>query len=165
MRKKMIVIEFTKVKLPYGWLGNMFGSDINYDGKIWKTSEALFQALRFEDEEIREMIRNEQSPMSAKMKSKRFKHKMVVVPMSEEDVKNMKMVVKLKFDQNSDLRSELKKTGDHILIENIGERKGGRHLFWGMKKVNGEWIGNNVTGKILMEVRNEYLKADKIKSS
>ena len=70
MKKKIVVIEFTKVDLPYGWLGNMYASPISYEGKIWLTSEALFQALRFEDEEIRELIRLEKSPMGAKMKAK-----------------------------------------------------------------------------------------------
>ena len=153
MKKNNVVIEFTKVDLPYGWLGNMYGSPIHYNGKIWKTSEALFQALRFEDEGIRELIRNEKSPMGAKMKAKTNKDKMVVVPMSEGDVENMRMVVRLKFDQNPVLKSKLKISGDHVIIENIGSRNGERHLFWGMKKVDGEWIGSNVMGKILMEVR------------
>ena len=104
MEKKIVIIEFTKVDLPYGWLGNMYASPINYNGIIWKTSEALFQALRFEDEEIRELIRCEKSPMGAKMKAKGSKNKMVVEPMSEKDIENMKMVVRLKFDQNDVLK-------------------------------------------------------------
>jgi predicted NAD-dependent protein-ADP-ribosyltransferase YbiA (DUF1768 family) len=64
-------ISFTKTDLPYGWLGNMFAAPITYNGQIWRTSEALFQALRFEDETIREVIRNDKSPMGAKMLSKR----------------------------------------------------------------------------------------------
>jgi ribA/ribD-fused uncharacterized protein len=158
MKKKVVVIEFTKVDLPYGWLGNMFAAPIKYEGKIWKTSEALFQALRFDDDIIRELIRNEKSPMGAKMRAKSNKDHMVVVPMSDEDVDNMKMVVRMKFDQYPVLKSKLKISGDHILVENIGNRNGERHLFWGMKKVNGEWIGNNVMGKILMELREEYKK-------
>ncbi len=160
MKSKVVVIEFTKVDLPYGWLGNMFAAPITYEGKIWRTSEALFQALRYESEEIREVIRKEGSPMGAKMKAKKFKNEMVVVPMSEEDVNNMKMVVKLKFDQHIILKSKLKITGKHIIVENIGIRKGERHLFWGMKKVNGLWEGNNQMGKILMELREEYLKEE-----
>lgn len=153
--KKVVVIEFTKVNLPYGWLGNMYGSPIVYKGKIWKTSEALFQALRFEDEEIKEEIRNELSPMGAKMKAKKHKMKMVIMPMSDEDVELMRRVVRLKFEQNLELKEKLIKTGEHILVENIGNRKGVRHLFWGMKKENGAWLGKNMMGKILMELRGE----------
>ena len=155
MIKKSVVIEFTKVNLPWGWLGNMYASLIEYDGKKWLTSEALFQALRFDDEEIRELIRNEKSPMGAKMKAKGNKNRMVIEPMSEKDVENMKMVVRLKFEQNLVLRSRLKVSGEHVIVENIGNRNGERHLFWGMKKINDEWVGNNRMGKILMEIRKE----------
>ncbi len=155
MIKKIVVIEFTKVDLPYGWLGNMYASPIQFEGKEWLTTEALFQALRYDSEEIREAIRKEKSPMGAKMKAKSFKSQMRVVPMGEEDVDNMKKVVRMKFKQHTILKSKLIITGEHILVENIGNRNGERHLFWGMKKVNGEWIGNNMMGKILMEIRDE----------
>jgi ribA/ribD-fused uncharacterized protein len=154
----MAVIEFTKVELPYGWLGNMYASPIRYEEKVWRTSEAIFQALRFQDEEIREIIRNEKSPMGAKMKAKPFKHQMTVQPMSEEDVENMRRVVRLKFDQNPELKTKLLRTGDHTIVENIGNRNGERHLFWGMKKVNGIWTGKNMMGRILMDLRSIYLE-------
>jgi predicted NAD-dependent protein-ADP-ribosyltransferase YbiA (DUF1768 family) len=99
--------------------------------------------------------------MGAKMKAKKFKDQMVVVPMSEEDVQNMKMVIRLKFDQYPVLKSKLKISGLHTIVENIGNRKGERHLFWGMKKADGIWEGNNQMGKLLMELREEYLKEGK----
>jgi predicted NAD-dependent protein-ADP-ribosyltransferase YbiA (DUF1768 family) len=46
------VIGFTKVDLPYGWMGNMAAYPLKYENKVWLTSEALFQALRFDDIEI-----------------------------------------------------------------------------------------------------------------
>ena len=160
MEKKVVIIEFSKVDLPYGWMGNMYGSPIHYDGKIWKTSEALFQSLRFQDEAIRELIRGEKSPMGAKMKAKGNKKDMIIDPMSEKDIENMKMVVKMKFDQNTVLKSKLKISGEHVIVENIGKRNGERHFFWGMKKINGEWVGNNMMGKILMELRRELIESD-----
>jgi len=147
------IITFTKVQLPYGWLGNMAPYPIKYLGKEWKTNEALFQALRFEAEEIREIIRAQPSPMGAKMKSKAHKSEMTILPMSEQDVENMRQVVRLKFEQHAKLLKCLKATGTSELVEDIGNRNGERHLFWGKKKVNGAWVGNNKTGKILMEIR------------
>jgi predicted NAD-dependent protein-ADP-ribosyltransferase YbiA (DUF1768 family) len=70
----------------------------------------------------------------------------------------MKLVVRLKFDQNPVLKTKLKVSGEHVIVENIGERNGARHLFWGMKKINGEWVGENKMGQILMELREEYKK-------
>ena len=155
------MIRFTKVSLPYGWLGNMAPYSIVFNGKTWRTSEALFQALRFEDESIREIIRSEKSPMGAKMKAKKLRNKMVVIPMSEQDVENMKKCVRLKFDQNLKLRIELKRTGDALIFEDIGKRTGERHQFWGAKKLNeNEGCGINKMGQILMELRNTYLIQD-----
>jgi len=156
----MAVISFTKVDLPYGWLGNMTPASVTYMGKEFKTSEALFQALRFEDENIRECIRTEPSPMGAKMKAKKHKESFVVEPMSEKDIENMRFCLRLKF-LNPVLREKLLRTGCHDIYEDIGSRRGVRHEFWGAyKKMNNdgkiEWVGKNTMGKLLMEIRNEF---------
>lgn len=131
---------------------------IQYNRQIWKTSEALFQALRFEDLHIREAIRLQRSPMGAKMLAKKHKSMMVVEPTSEQDLSIMRLVVKLKFDQHPLLKMQLIQTGGNLLIEDVSARKSGkRNLFWGMKNENGEWIGENNLGKILMDLRKEYI--------
>lgn len=158
MKKKSEVVSFTKVALEYGWLGNMFRSPISEGGEIWLTSEALFQSKRFDDPMIKELIRNEKSPMRAKMKAKKNQDQMIIVPRSEEDVELMRKVVKMKFDQNPVLKSKLKELEGRVIVENIGNRKGDRHLFWGAKLVNEEWIGENWMGTILMDLRDEYLE-------
>lgn len=156
----MAYISFTKTKLPYGWLGNMFAAPINYNGQIWRTSEALFQALRVEDITIREIIRNDKSPMGAKMMSKReeYRAKRVVEPMSMEDIENMRLCLRIKFDQHPDLREKLLKTGDHIIFEDVRGRKGARHKFWGAVLTNEGLDGQNMLGKLLMELRDELKK-------
>jgi len=156
----MAYISFTKTELPYGWLGNMFAAPITYQCQIWLTSEALFQALRFEDVTIREMIRNNKSPMGAKMvaKPKEVKMKRVVEPMSEEDIDNMRLCLRLKFDQHSELREKLLKTGDHIIFEDVSARHGARHKFWGAVLTDNGLDGQNMLGKLLMELREELRK-------
>jgi predicted NAD-dependent protein-ADP-ribosyltransferase YbiA (DUF1768 family) len=62
-------IAFTKVTLPYDWLGNMAPYPITFAGKVWKTSEALFQALRFDDASIQELLRSQTSPMGCTFKA------------------------------------------------------------------------------------------------
>ena len=91
------IIAFTKVALPFGWLGNMAPYPVTYGGKAWRTTEALFQALRFEDESIRESIRQEKSPMAVKFIAKRHQSKMVVEPRSPADLDNMRLVLRLKL--------------------------------------------------------------------
>ena len=156
----MAYISFTKTNLPYGWLGNMFAAPITYQGQIWRTSEALFQALRFEDIGIRELIRTKKSPLVAKnvCKGKEFLAKRVVEPMSTEDIHNMRLCLQLKFDQHPDLREKLLKTGDHIIFEDVSARNRARHKFWGAVKINNQLDGQNMLGKLLMELRAELRK-------
>ena len=148
------MIKFTKVSLPYGWLGNMAPFPVMYKGKKWLTIEALFQALRFEDEKIIEEIRLEKSPMGSKMKAKKNKLLYVIEPMSEKDLENMRMCVRLKLEQHPKLVGQLLATNDQLICEDIGKRNGERHKFWGAKEINGVWVGENMMGKIWMELRN-----------
>jgi ribA/ribD-fused uncharacterized protein len=146
-------ISFTKVALPHGWLGNMSPYPITYKGKDWRTTEALFQALRFEDEEIIEAIRLEKSPMGAKMKAKKHKLSMVTEPQSGEDIDNMVMCIDLKLEQHPDLRKQLLETRGLVIVEDVTSRPRGSGLFWGAQKLETGWSGRNILGKVWMDAR------------
>jgi len=151
-----MTIAFTKVKEPYGWLGNMSPYPVTYEGKEYRTSEALFQALRFKDSEIMEVIRQEKSPMSAKMVAKKYRDKMFLVPMSGADVEVMRIVLKLKVEQHPELKEELLATGgDEEIIEDCTKRDRGSSRFWGAVLVDGEWQGENMLGRLWMWLRDE----------
>ena len=157
----MSYISFTKVDLPYGWLGNMSPYPVNYDGKTWRTTEALFQALRFNDDSIKEAIRNEKSPMGAKLKAKSLMKsnpsKVCVTPLSEKDLDNMKMCLLLKLDQHPQLLKELLKTGEDKIYEDVTSRgRRGSNLFWGSLMENGSWVGENNLGKMWGEIRESH---------
>lgn len=86
-------IGFRKVSEPYGWLGNMSPHPIVWMGETWRTSEAVFQAGRFVDEDVRDAIRAEKSPMSAKMVAKKFVAEgrvQAIEPRSENDLHGWK---------------------------------------------------------------------------
>jgi ribA/ribD-fused uncharacterized protein len=150
------LITFSSVNLPWGFLGNMSPYPITYKEQAWLTSEALFQSLRFESIDLKEIIRTQKSPMAAKMMAKKYKNQMTVLPMSNEDLENMRFVLKLKFDSHTEIKNRLINSAKYLIIEDIGNRNGERHLFWGMKKKNGNWVGENKMGKLLMELRKKY---------
>ena len=87
------VIKFTKVDLPFGWLSNMSPHSILYKGDEYATAEALFQCLRFDDEQIQTQIWEQASPMAAKMKARKHAAQMVIEPRSEQGVENMGLVL------------------------------------------------------------------------
>jgi predicted NAD-dependent protein-ADP-ribosyltransferase YbiA (DUF1768 family) len=159
-------IAFTKVNLPYGWLGNMSAYPVVHNGKEWRTTEALFQALRFNDEEIRESIRLEKSPMGCKMKTKSIiktltaqnqLFKRVVEPLSPEDVRNMEFCLRLKLEKHPRLLTELIKTNNIPIYEDVTSRgKRGSNVFWGaIKTSDGNWEGQNILGNLWMKLRTE----------
>lgn len=150
----MIVIR--KVREIHGCWGNMSPYPVEYEGKTYRTTEALFQCLRFDDEEVIEAIRENKSPMGAKFVSKRYRAKMVVEPVSKQDLDNMRMCLRLKVEQHSELVEELIKTGDQEIVEDCTKRQRGSGMLWGAaKQADGTWQGHNWLGKLWMELRNE----------
>lgn len=147
----MIIIG--KVKDEGGCWGNMAPFPIEFNGEVWLTSEALFQAMRFDDEKIKQEIRNEKSPMGAKMKAKKYQASMVVEPTSEKDIDNMRLCLKLKIEQHPELKQKLIDSGDTFIVEDCTRRQRGSGLFWGAALVDGEWKGQNQLGKLWMELR------------
>jgi predicted NAD-dependent protein-ADP-ribosyltransferase YbiA (DUF1768 family) len=156
------VISFTKVNERWGWLGNMSPHPITIGEKRWPTAEALFQAMRFpEDSAVRELIRAQTSPMSAKMIAKKYRADRIVEPQSEQDVSQMTDILRLKLDQNrndSEIARELRLLHqlDHpLIIEDCSKRARGSGLFWGAAFVDpgaGLWRGKNVLGQLWMEI-------------
>ena len=147
----MIIIG--KIKHEGRCGGNMATFPIEFNGVVWLTSEALFQAMRFDDEKIKQEIRNEKSPMGAKMKAKKYQASMVVEPTSEKDIDNMRLCLKLKIEQHPELKQKLIDSGDTFIVEDCTRRQRGSGLFWGAALVDGEWKGQNQLGKLWMELR------------
>ena len=125
-----------------------------------KSKNYLFQALRFgESHDIHEEILAEKNPMKAKWKAKARKEEMIVEPLSEEDLDNMRLVLKLKLDRHKDVQKKLRDTRQSQIVEDCSNRPGGSGLFWGAKLESGsvltagEWTGKNWLGRIWMELR------------
>ena len=158
---KRKVIGFKGVNEEYGFLGNFGKRKLMYEGKEYKSFEGLFICMRFDDEEIKEYLREiDNGGMQGKMKSKRYRDKMVVERCSEKDVENMREVVRLKVDSYNWIREELlrlKRNYDEVFIyEDVSNRKKGNNLFWGgYFDENGELVGENVLGKIWMKIMDE----------
>lgn len=151
------IISFTGVDLPFGWLGNMYASPIEYDGITWRTPEALFQSLRFSDPSLVKFCLEAKSPFGLKLSLKKLQDRMVIIPKSDQDIQNMRMVLRLKFSQYPELQEQLIATGSAILIEDVTARKSGNSMFWGACRDGSNWIGENMLGTLLMELRNELL--------
>lgn len=144
-------VVFLKTHDAFGGLSNMAGGyQLRVNGLRILTSEALYQACRFPHRpEIQRLIIAQSSPMTAKMKSKPYRHD------SRPDwdhvrVKVMRWCLRVKLAQNWEKFSKLLlQTGDRPIVE-----QSRKDDFWGAKPVDEHTlVGMNVLGRLLMELR------------
>ena len=146
-------VSFRQTKERYGGLSNMApGFPIVVNGIRIPTSEALYQACRFPNRpDVQRQIVRQRSPMTAKMKAKRFindtRHDWDSVR-----VNVMRWCLRVKLAQNwTTFGRLLLSTGDAPIVED--SRK---DAFWGAKRTDdGELVGTNALGRLLMELREE----------
>ena len=151
-------VVFLKTNESFGGLSNMApGFPLLVNRCQIRTTEALYQACRFPAKpEIQEMIIQEKSPMTAKMKSKPFR-KDTRADWIDVRVEIMKWCLRVKLAQNWEkFGNLLLSTGDHPIVE----KKVRRQDFWGAKEMpDGSLVGQNVLGRLLMDLR-ERLKGE-----
>lgn len=86
-----------------------------------------------------------------------------VIPRTQEDLDNMRLVIHLKCTQHENLQRLLLLTDDSILVEDVTTRSNNdSNNFWGMRLENNNWLGDNWLGKIWMEERT-FWKQEKLK--
>ncbi len=151
---KKEIIFFRTTAGEFGPLSNMAPDfPIFIQGIRIATAEALYQACRFpNDPDVQRLIIDQMSPMTAKMKSKKYRDR-TRGDWDEVRVNIMRWCLRKKLQDN------WQKFG-HVL-----ERSGGRPIveestkdsFWGAKPTeNGLLVGMNVLGRLLMELRDQF---------
>lgn len=149
-----MTISFTKVSLPYGWLGNMSPHPVVHEGIEYPTSEHLFQLLRYDPSHVVwTEIPKIKSPMGAKMAMKKYHGENIVEPLSEKDFENMSYCLALKLERNPELVDLLKESGEERLVEDVTKRQHGNNMVWGCALIDDEWVGVNVLGDLWEEIR------------
>ena len=150
------VVSFRKTKEEWGGLSNMAaGYRIVVNQTEWRTSEALYQALRFPDfPEIQEAIRMEKSPMAAKMKSKQHRSDKSRSDWDEVRVDLMYWCLRVKLACNFELFGGLlsRSYPAEIVEESANDR------FWGAVVVNDDYLqGRNLLGVLLNKLRGDWV--------
>lgn len=148
-------VSFRKTDEEFGGLSNMAGGyPIVVNGIFIRTSEALYQALRYTDyPDIQKEIIEQKSPMTAKMVSKKYRNEKTRSDWDAKRVAIMKWCLRVKLIQNRDSFGELLlKSGDKPIVE-----ESRKDQFWGAKRFDDErFEGTNALGRLLMELREVY---------
>jgi ribA/ribD-fused uncharacterized protein len=153
-------VVFRATKEKWGGLSNMAGGyPLLVNGHLFRTSEALYQALRYADDKsedgelIQELIQREKSPMAAKMVSKKY----YALTRDDWDITRVKIMdwcLRAKLHAHWDKFSTLLiATGDLPIVEESHKDR-----FWGAVAIPGsedQLAGENVLGSLLARLRNQ----------
>ena len=139
----------------HGWMGNMSAHPVIHQNQTFRTTEALFQWLRFDGHpEIQKRLVAEKSPMAVKMVAKKHR-RLLEKPDSGIDLKMMRLCLKLKIKQHAELKEKLLATGDKLIVEDCSARPRGDAFYWGMALIERQWVGENHLGKLWMKLREQ----------
>ncbi|TRM64439.1 DUF1768-domain-containing protein, partial [Schizophyllum amplum] len=143
-------ILFHDKRKPHYGFTNLSKHNVFYDGKLYPTSEHLFQALKFlkVKPDLAEHIRMcSDKPRRAIEEAHRLR-KSRRSDWKDVRIRMMYRAIRHKFKQHHTLRQELLDTGNAKLVEASPTDD-----FWGIGK---DGKGRNELGKALMRLRDEF---------
>lgn len=144
---------FYRTRDRFGELSNMAGGmPISYGGRVYPSSEALYQALRYPDRfDIHDAIIRAPSAFASKITAYEYKDE-TRPDWGTVKVPTMEMVLRLKLEQHYvKMQSVLDQTLDMPIVE-----RSSKDNFWGaIPNNNGILHGENVLGILWTIVRDE----------
>lgn len=151
-------IVFAKTNEPFGSLSNMAsGYPLFINDNIIPSSEALYQAMRYSlFPHIQHEIISQHSPMTAKMISKKY-HTYTRQDWEDIKIKVMRWALQVKLSQHwTKFSALLDATGNKPIVEYSTKDK-----VWGATKISDTQLsGVNALGRLLMELRENYVRAN-----
>jgi ribA/ribD-fused uncharacterized protein len=147
MKEEKDIINFWRTNDLYGEFFNFWHSPISILGIEYKTVEHFYQSQKFLDFDTFESIIECNTPHQAAIR-RRDKSLPLRKDWEEVKIKIMQIGLKAKFDQHPALKDLLISTENKILIEDSPV-----DYFWGIGK---DKTGQNMLGKLLMELRDAY---------
>lgn len=132
----------------YYMFSNFAAFTVEYNGRLWMTGEHAYQAAKFEDKEIVELIYNAPSPHSAKEISQKYKSR-VDPNWDSKKILVMENIIRAKALAHPYVREKLLETGNREIVEDSPVDS-----FWGRGPNS---TGRNELGKIWMKIRSELI--------
>ena len=143
-------VAIRKVKDPWGIFGNFFPIPIIINNVSFKTSEQLFQLMKFKDEEPVKAVYNANNP---KMTTKHWEKTHRREDWGKMIVDAMKFCLTQKYEQSEDFRQELERSKGKYIVEDETSFPKKTPDTWGVKQQGDDFVGPNLLGRLLMELR------------
>lgn len=148
---------FCSTHEEWGIFSNMAVSPIVVGGIEFKSSEHLFQMMKFNDPEVVKLVwngitANNKKSGNIKMTAKSYEPARRRKDWGQMIVDAMKFCMVQKYEQCAEFRNELERSrGLYIVEKQANPNK--KADAWSAKLCGNEWVGPNLTGRLLMELR------------
>ena len=139
-----------KVADEWGILGNFARTPLNVNGVLFKNSEQLFQLMKFRVKEPVEAVYQAANP---KYTAKHWEKTHRREDWGRIIVDVMKWCLTLKYEQSEMFRKTLLQTKGRFIVEDQTSFPKKTADTWGTKLVGTEYVGPNLLGRLLMELR------------
>lgn len=148
---------FCSTHEEWGIFSNMAASPIVVSGIEFKSSEHLFQMMKFNDSEVVKLVwngitANNKKSGNIKMTAKSYEPTRRRKDWGQMIVDAVKFCMVQKYEQCAEFRNELERSrGLYIVEKQANPNK--KADAWSAKLCGNEWVGPNLTGRLLMELR------------
>ncbi len=143
-------VAIRKVKEPWGIFGNFSATPIIIDKVSFKSSEQLFQLMKFKDAEPVLAVYQANNP---KMTTKHWEKTHRREDWGQMIVDAMKFCLGLKYEQSEAFRQELERSKGKYIVEDQTSFPKKTPDTWGVKQQGDNFVGPNLLGRLLMELR------------
>lgn len=150
---------FCSTHAEWGILSNMAASPIAIDKVTFKSAEHLFQMMKFNDPEYVMNVWNGITAHNRKSHNIKMTAKSYEPDHRREDwgsmfVDALRFAMQKKYEQCEAFCQELERSkGKYIVEQQANPNKPADT--WSAKLEGEEWVGSNLTGRLLMELRDE----------
>ena len=143
-------VTIHKVKDEWGIFCNFARTPIVIDGITFRNSEQLFQLMKFQDAEA---IINVYSANNPKMTTKKWEKTHRRSDWGKMVLDAMKYCLVKKYEQSEEFRKKLQESAGKYIVEDQSTFKKKQPDAWGVKSHNDLFVGPNLLGQFLMELR------------
>lgn len=150
-------VVFCSTDAEWGIFSNMASSPIVVEGVTFKSCEHLFQMIKFKDEEIVRRMWNgitahDKLCHNIKMTAKSYEPEFRRSDWGAMLVDALKFCMVQKYNQCPLFRQELERSRGCYIVEQQANPKKPADA-WSAKLEADQWVGPNLTGRLLMQLR------------
>ena len=151
-------VRIHRVQDDWGIFCNFANTPLEVNGHVFKSSEELFQLMKFKDTGVLKNIlagitRAGKKCHEVKRTVKSYEKEFRRDDWGRMVLDAMKFCLQTKYDQCEEFRNRLKESSGFYIVEDQSSFTKSNPDAWGVKLKDGKYVGPNLLGRLLMELR------------